>query len=69
MLIQPVLIKPIPIMDIVHVLNLDHMFVTTPKDVYKKIHKDQAEGRISYWLQPKDYEVFKDNWNLIGSGF
>ena len=52
-----------------NVFDNPEMFVTTPKDVYKKIHKGQADGRISYWLQPKDYEAFKDNWNLIGSGF
>jgi hypothetical protein len=52
-----------------NVFDNPEMFVTAPKDVYKKIHKGQAEGRISYWLQPKDYEGFRDNWNLIGSGF
>jgi hypothetical protein len=33
------------------------------------IHKGERNGNFSYWLQPRDYEMFKDNWGIIGKGF
>jgi hypothetical protein len=39
-----------------------------PKDIKNKIHTGKKENRISHWLQPKDYEEYKDNWSIIGSG-
>lgn len=41
-----------------NVFDNPEMFVTTPKDVYRKIHKGQAEGRISYWLPAKGLRSF-----------
>jgi hypothetical protein len=32
------------------------------------IHEGIKDGRKSYWLQPKNYEEFKDKWKLIGNG-
>jgi len=33
------------------------------------IHEGIRNERKSYWLQPKDYEQFKDNWEIIGEGY
>jgi hypothetical protein len=44
------------------------VFVMRIDKIRKKIHEGIAEGRKSYWLQPKDYEEFKDNWDTIGDG-
>jgi hypothetical protein len=33
------------------------------------IHKAEKDGPINYWLQPKDYLEFRDNWKIIPSGF
>lgn len=33
------------------------------------IHEGIRNERKSYWLQPKDYEQFKDNWEVIGEGY
>jgi len=34
-----------------------------------KIAEKSKGGRISYWLQPKVYEEFRDKWAKIGDGF
>jgi hypothetical protein len=33
------------------------------------ITKDEKDGRISYWLQTRDYEQFRDNWHILSSQF
>ena len=33
------------------------------------IHEGIRNERKSYWLQPKDYEQFKDNWEIVGEGY
>ncbi len=33
------------------------------------IHKGIKNGKISYWFQPRQYEKFKDKWELIGEGY
>lgn len=33
------------------------------------IHEGIRNERKSYWLRPKDYEQFKDNWEIIGEGY
>ena len=38
------------------------------EEVKGKLHRGKKGGRISYWLQPKEYEDFKDKWELIGEG-
>lgn len=39
---------------------------TTKADIHKVKGRD---GRISYWIEPRDYEKYKDNWDVIGKGF
>ena len=36
------------------------------EQIKNRIHKGIKEGRKSYWFQPKNYEEFKDNWDIIG---
>ena len=45
-------------------------FILTPDEVKKIVHRGEKDGRISFWLQPKDYEneKFKESWNRIGDG-
>ena len=45
------------------------LFITSTNKIKVDIHKGEKDGRISYWLQPKHYEMYKDNWNEIGQGF
>jgi len=33
------------------------------------IHEGEKNGRKSYWFQPRDYEKFRDNWEIIGEGY
>jgi len=35
----------------------------------KLIHEGVKNNRTSYWLQPKEYEKFKDNWSIIKEGY
>ena len=52
-------------------LNSQHpnVFIAIPNDIQKKIHIGKKGDNVSYWLQPKDYQEFENNWNLIGDGF
>ena len=45
-------------------------FVLTPDEVRKLAHRGEKDGRVSFWLQPKDYEQerFREAWSRIGSG-
>ena len=52
-----------------NVFEIPEIFITTFKDIESQIHRGERAGKISYWLQPKDYEGFKNNWELIGNGF
>jgi len=45
------------------------IFIVDSNQVKEHIHKGEKDGRISYWLQPKDYEEYKDRWDTIGDGF
>jgi hypothetical protein len=45
------------------------VFVTKIDDNMKKrIEEKTKNEKISCWLQPKNYEEFKDNWSIIGNG-
>jgi len=33
-----------------------------------RIHQGEKEGRVSYWIEPKDYEDLKDKWEELESG-
>jgi hypothetical protein len=43
-------------------------YILTPDEVRKFAHRGEKDGRVSFWLQPKDYAVdeFKDAWDRIG---
>jgi hypothetical protein len=45
-------------------------YILTPDQVQDKAHKGVKDGKISYWLQPKQYAVdeFRENWDSIGRG-
>ncbi|MBX3074683.1 hypothetical protein KF913_12210 [Candidatus Obscuribacterales bacterium] len=45
-------------------------FVLTPEEVRNLAHRGEKDGKVSFWLQPKQYDVtqFKDAWSRIGTG-
>jgi hypothetical protein len=45
-------------------------FVLKPLEVRGLAHKGEKDGRISYWLQPSDYDqdAFREQWERIGQG-
>lgn len=45
-------------------------FVLLPSEVRELAHRREKEGRISYWLQPLEYEQaqFREAWRRIGRG-
>jgi hypothetical protein len=51
-------------------LDTPECFVLTPKEVRELAHKGERNARISYWLQPKQYETrrFREKWDRIGKG-
>ena len=52
------------------VISKPTVFILTPDEIKQRAHRGEKDGRISYWLQPKDYEsdVFRDAWHRIGRG-
>jgi hypothetical protein len=45
-------------------------FIVTPDEIKRRAHRGEKAGRISYWLQPKDYEIdeLHGAWHRIGRG-
>jgi hypothetical protein len=45
-------------------------FIMLPEEVIERSHRGERDGRVSYWLQPADYDQdeFKEKWNRIGLG-
>ncbi|SAI72187.1 Uncharacterised protein [Bordetella ansorpii] len=45
-------------------------FILLPSEVQERAHRGEKDGRISYWLQPGNYEVdeFREAWERIGHG-
>jgi len=45
-------------------------YILLPKEVRKLAHKGVKDGKISYWLQPADYDTedFREAWQRIGNG-
>lgn len=43
-------------------------FVMTPAEVRERAHKGEKNGKVSFWLQPKSYEEFRERWDRICSG-
>jgi hypothetical protein len=46
-------------------------FILTPHEVSTLAHRGEKDGRISYWLQPKQYMIkeFENAWDRIGCGY
>jgi len=44
--------------------------VLTSDEVRRLAHKGEKDGKVSFWLQPREYEAeeFRENWERIGSG-
>jgi hypothetical protein len=44
------------------------VFIMLPEEVRDRAHRGEKDGRISYWLQPKSYELpeFREAWKRIG---
>lgn len=42
-------------------------FILKPEEVMARAHRGVKEGRVSYWLQPKDYALpeFEGKWERI----
>lgn len=42
-------------------------FIMLPEEVKKRAHRGEKEGRISFWLQPRDYDQdqFREAWHRI----
>jgi hypothetical protein len=45
-------------------------FVLLPSEIKKRAHRGEKDGRVSFWLQPADYdqEAFREAWDRIGNG-
>jgi hypothetical protein len=45
-------------------------FILLPSEVRERAHRGEKDGRVSYWLQPGDYErdPFREAWERIGHG-
>ncbi|MEM7681473.1 MAG: hypothetical protein AAF288_05925 [Planctomycetota bacterium] len=45
-------------------------FVLESDEVRKLAHRGEKGGRVSYWLQPRAYDVvaFRERWDRIGEG-
>ncbi|MCI4463705.1 MAG: hypothetical protein JHC30_06010 [Caldisericum sp.] len=45
------------------------VYILTPDDVKKNIHKGVKDSKTSYWLQPQGYLKFREAWGKIGKGY
>jgi hypothetical protein len=45
-------------------------FVLTPAEVKHRASKTEKNGKVAYWLEPRQYETdeFKGKWERIGNG-
>lgn len=46
------------------------VFVLLPSEVRERAHRGEKDGRVTFWIQPNDYEQtpFRDAWDRIGRG-
>lgn len=53
-----------------NVLTQPKAFILMPQEILEKSHKGVKEERISYWLQPTQYDTdeFREAWHRIGQG-
>ncbi|MBI4652623.1 hypothetical protein HY745_15385 [Candidatus Desantisbacteria bacterium] len=51
-----------------NVTNEAKSFILYPKEVIENAHKGEKNGKISYWLQTKAYDIdkFAEAWDRIG---
>ena len=51
-----------------NVVSEPEAFIMTPEEVRERAHRGEKEGRVSYWLQPRDYAVdeFRERWDRLG---
>lgn len=45
-------------------------FILLPSEVKKLAHRGEKEGRVSFWLQPNQYDIdaYREAWHRIGFG-
>jgi hypothetical protein len=45
-------------------------FILLPSEVKERAHRGEKDGRVSFWLQPTDYDLehFREAWERIGYG-
>ena len=45
-------------------------FILLPSEVRDRAHRGEKDGRVSFWMQPGDYEQnpFREAWGRIGHG-
>ena len=45
-------------------------FVLLPSEVKERAHRGEKDGKVSYWLQPNQYDLesFREGWQRIGFG-
>ncbi len=45
-------------------------FILTPDEVRSLAHRDEKDGRVSFWLPPRAYEAedYREAWSRIGLG-
>jgi hypothetical protein len=45
-------------------------FILLPSEVSERAHRGEKNGRVSYWLQPREYEEdqFREAWSRMGHG-
>ncbi|RDD52661.1 hypothetical protein BA065_00055 [Nanoarchaeota archaeon NZ13-N] len=48
-----------------NIFDKPEVFILRSDEVKNKLAKNEKNGRISYWLSPKEYEEFKDNWSVL----
>lgn len=54
-----------------HVIReIPECFVLTPAEIRRLVHRGEKNGKVSLWLQPRDYatDEFRERWDRIGSG-
>jgi hypothetical protein len=45
------------------------VYILNREEVKKMVKKMVKDNRVSYWLQPKDYEGYRNRWEVIGKGY
>ena len=45
-------------------------FILKPTEVKELAHRGEKNGRVSFWLQPREYDIedFREAWTRIGRG-